>query len=65
MIDGHVLIQSVYGGKTVVIKPGRRFDVRGINDLGGDVDEIFRSCLAPIQGNIYARSLSKLYCVGP
>ena len=65
VIDGHVLIQSVYGGKTVVIKPGRRFDVRGINDLGGDVDEIFRSCLAPIQGNIYARSLSKLYCVGP
>ena len=61
--DGHILIQSVYGGKTVVLKPGKRFDVLGINDLGAEVDEIFRACLAPIQGRMYARSLSMLYCI--
>ena len=61
--DGHILIQSVYGGKTVVLKPGKRFEVVGINDLGAEVDEIFRACLAPIQGRLYARSLSMLYCI--
>jgi len=64
VVDGHVLIQSVYGGKTVVLKPGKRFEVIRTNVLGAEVDEIFRACLAPIGGRIYARSLSMLYCIG-
>ena len=64
VVNGHVLIQSVYGGKTVVLKPGKRFEVLRVNDLGAEVDEVFRSCLSPIKGKIFARSLSMLYCVG-
>ena len=64
VVDGQVLIQSVYGGKTVVLKPGKRFEVIRTNALGAEVDEIFRACLSPIQGRIYARSLSMLYCIG-
>lgn len=64
VVNGHVLIQNVYGGETVVLKPGKTFEVVGINSLGAEVDEIFRSTLVPIKGRIYARSLSMLYCVG-
>lgn len=64
VVNGHVLIQSVYGGKTVVLKPGKRFEVIRTNVLGAEVDEIFRAGLAPIGGRIYARALSMLYCIG-
>ncbi len=35
-----------------------------VNELGAEVDEVFRATLAPIQGRIFARSLSTLYCIG-
>jgi outer membrane protein assembly factor BamB len=64
VIDGHVLIQNVYGGGTVVIKPGPERDIVAINELGAEVSELFRATLAPIQGRMFARSLSMLYCIG-
>ena len=47
-----------------MLKPGKRFEVIRTNALGAEVDEIFRACLSPIRGRIYARSLSMLYCIG-
>ncbi len=64
VVDGHVMIQNVYGGATVVIKPGPKLEIVGINELGAEVDEVFRATLAPIRGRIFSRSLSTLYCVG-
>ena len=64
VVDGHVLIQNVYGGATVVIKPGKKLEIVSVNDLGADVSEVFRSTPAPIQGRIYARSVSMLWCIG-
>lgn len=64
VLRGHVLIPNEYGGGTVVIKPGPEFEVVAVNELGTEVDEIFRATLAPIQGQIFARSLSVLYCIG-
>lgn len=64
VVNGHLMFQTVYGGKTVVIKPGRKFEVVGVNDLGAEVDEAFRATLSPINGKIYARSHSMLYCIG-
>lgn len=64
VIDGLVLIQNVYGGGTVVIKPGPERDIVAINELGAEVSELFRATLAPIQGRMFARSLSMLYCIG-
>ncbi|NNC87948.1 MAG: PQQ-binding-like beta-propeller repeat protein [Akkermansiaceae bacterium] len=65
VVDGHILIQNVYGGATVVIKPGKKLEIVSINELGADVSEIFRATLAPVRGEIFARSLSTLYCIRP
>ncbi len=64
VVNGHLLFQTVYGGKTVVLKAGRSFEVVGVNDLGAEVDEAFRATLAPINGRLYARSHGMLYCIG-
>lgn len=63
VMGGHVLIPNVYGGGTVVIQPGPELEVVAVNELGAEVDELFRATLAPIQGRMYVRSLSALYCV--
>lgn len=62
--NGHVFIQNVYGGETLVIKPGKTLNVISTNGLGADSKELFRATLAPIKGRVYARSLSTLYCIG-
>jgi len=59
-----VLIQNVYGGETLVIKPGERLNIVSKNSLGAEFSEIFRATLAPIKGQIFARSSSVLYCIG-
>jgi outer membrane protein assembly factor BamB len=64
VINGHVLFQNVYGGGTVVLKPGKEMNIVTVNSLGLEPDEIFRATLAPIQGQVFARSLSALYCIG-
>jgi outer membrane protein assembly factor BamB len=62
--NGHVYIENVYGGETLVFKPGKKLEIVSKNSLGADSQEIFRSTLAPIKGRMYVRSHSTLYCVG-
>jgi len=61
--NGLVYFISVYGGETVVVKPGKKFEVVATNSLGADRAELFRATLSPIGGNLYARSQSTLYCI--
>jgi outer membrane protein assembly factor BamB len=64
VVRGHVLLQNVYGGGVLVIKPGEKLEIISNNSLGAEVSEIFRSTLAPIKGQIFTRSVSTLYCLG-
>ncbi|NNE94330.1 MAG: PQQ-binding-like beta-propeller repeat protein, partial [Verrucomicrobiales bacterium] len=61
---GNVYFQNVFGGEVYVIKPGPKLDVVSVNSLGAKPDEIFRATLAPIQGDLFARSQNALYCIG-
>jgi len=56
-------VQAVDKGTTFVIKPGKTMEIVATNDLGGEEGEIFRATLAPIQGQIFARSHSRVYCI--
>lgn len=47
-----------------MIKPGKKLEIVSMNSLGAEVSEIFRATLAPIKGQIFARSLSTVYCIG-
>tara|TARA_Y100001934_G_C12368435_1_gene784879 strand:+ start:2475 stop:3713 length:1239 start_codon:yes stop_codon:yes gene_type:complete len=60
--NGLVYVQSIYG-ETAVIEPGKEMKVLGTNSLGADRSEIFRATLSPINGKLFARSQSKLYCI--
>lgn len=64
VVKGHVLLQNVYGGETLVIKPGKTMKIVARNSLGAPKSEMFRATLAPIQGQIFARSLTTVYCLG-
>lgn len=64
VVNGHVLLQNVYGGGTLVIKPGKKLNIVSQNSLGAEVSEMFRATLAPIQGQMFARSASTVYCIG-
>jgi len=64
VMKGHILIQNVYGGGTLVIKPGKKLEIVSNNSLGAEPSEMFRATLAPIKGQVFARSLSTLYCIG-
>ncbi|MGJ8697718.1 MAG: PQQ-binding-like beta-propeller repeat protein [Verrucomicrobiaceae bacterium] len=64
VVKGHVLLQNVYGGGVLVIKPGKEMEIVSNNSLGAEKSEMFRSTLAPIQGQIFARSFSTVYCIG-
>jgi len=63
--NGLVYFQSVNGGDTVVIKPGKTPQFVAQNSLGADSKEIFRAGLAPIGGRLFARSQSTVYCIKP
>jgi outer membrane protein assembly factor BamB len=63
--NGLVYFTSVYGGETVVVKPGKKFEVAAQNSLGANREELFRATLSPIDGRLYARSQSTLYCIKP
>ena len=39
-------------------------NVVSVNSIGAKQDEIFRATLAPIRGELFARSRSALYCIG-
>ena len=63
--NGLVYFTNVFGGETVVIKPGPKMDIVAKNGVGGKPDEIFRATIAPINGKVLIRSQSRLFCVGP
>ena len=61
--DNYYYIQSE-SGTTYVIKPNKNnLEVISKNQLSSDLEEIFRATLSPIDGKIYTRSNSKLYCI--
>lgn len=64
VVNGHVLFQNVYGGEVLVIKPGKKLEIVSNNTLGAERSEMFRATLAPIKGQIFARSFSTVYCIG-
>jgi outer membrane protein assembly factor BamB len=51
-------------GKTTVIKPGPKLEVVAENQLPATKDEIFRASLTPLNGQLFARSTTVLYCIG-
>jgi hypothetical protein len=51
-------------GKTIVIKPGPTLEVIAENDLVAAPDEIFRATPTPLDGQLFIRSTTTLYCVG-
>lgn len=64
VVNGHVLFQNVYGGGVLVIKPGEELNIIATNLLGAERSEIFRSTLSPINGQLFSRSFSTVYCIG-
>ena len=63
--NGLVYFTNVYGGETIVIKPGPEMDIVAKNSIGAKPDEVFRSTIAPINGKLLIRSQTRLYCVDP
>ena len=57
--DGRLYIQTE-GGECYVVKPGREFEILGVNKL----DEIFCASPAIFAGKIYLRGRKHLYCIG-
>ena len=61
--SNYYYIQSE-SGTTYVIKPNKNnLEVISKNQLSSNLEEIFRATLSPIDGKIYTRSNSKLYCI--
>ena len=61
--DNYYYIQSE-SGTTYVIKPNKDgLKVISENQLSSNLEEIFRATLSPIEGKIYTRSNSQLYCI--
>jgi hypothetical protein len=50
-------------GEVVVIKPGRTLEIVSRNSIGPASREVFRAALAPIGGQLFARSRSVVYCI--
>lgn len=50
-------------GKTMVIKPGPKFDLVAENPLTAGKNEIFRASPTPLDGQIFLRSTNMLYCI--
>ena len=52
-------------GKTLVLEPGPTLKIVAESDLPAGRSEIFRASLTPCRGQLFARSTSVLYCIGP
>jgi outer membrane protein assembly factor BamB len=62
-VRGLIYVQDE-AGKTLVIKPGDALQIVARNQLGATAEEIFRSTLAPSEGQLFFRSDRAVYCVG-
>jgi outer membrane protein assembly factor BamB len=51
-------------GETIVVRPGKTFELVARNSLGNGDNEMFRASLAPSDGQIFCRSDRVLYCIG-
>ena len=68
--SGSPIVSNIYyyiqneSGITYVIKPNKNnLELISKNQLSNNLEEIFRATLSPIDGKIYTRSNSKLYCI--
>ena len=61
--DGLAYFQDEAGG-TTVLRPGPKPDIVATNKLDPSDEEIFRASLTPCEGQLFARSNLKLYCIG-
>ena len=59
----HVYLHNE-AGVMYVIKPGAKLDIVSKNSVGDRGDELFRAAAAPIDGQVFMRSTSALYCIG-
>jgi len=50
-------------GEVVVIKPGKTLEIVARNSPGAGRNEFFRAGLSPIQGQLFTRSRSVVYCI--
>ena len=50
-------------GEVIVIKPGRTLEIVARNSIGAPRSEIFRAALSPIQGQLFTRSRTVVYCI--
>lgn len=50
-------------GEVVVIKPGKTLEIVARNSPGAGRNELFRAGLSPIQGQLFTRSRSVVYCI--
>lgn len=60
--NGLVYFQTE-SGEVIVIKPGKSLEIVARNSIGAPRNEVFRSALAPIQGQLFARSHRVVYCI--
>ena len=51
-------------GETTVLRPGPKPDIVAKNTVDPADEEIFRASLTPCEGQLFARSNLKLYCIG-
>ena len=63
VVNGLVYFTNT-AGETFVVRPGKSLDLVSRNPLGASADEIFRATLSPIQGQLFCRSQSAVYCIG-
>ncbi|MCB1062243.1 MAG: PQQ-binding-like beta-propeller repeat protein [Verrucomicrobiae bacterium] len=64
VIEGLVYFQ-MENGEVIVVRPGKTLDIVARNTFGADPsEEIFRAALSPIQGQLFTRSQSVVYCIG-
>jgi outer membrane protein assembly factor BamB len=65
LVAGGLVYFQMESGEVVVVKPGPALEVVARNPCGAAESEIFRAALAPIQGRLFARSRTTVYCIAP
>jgi outer membrane protein assembly factor BamB len=63
LVANGVVYFQMENGEVIVIKPGKTLEIVARNSIDPAGDEIFRAALAPIQGQLFARSQRVVYCI--